>query len=434
MVDIQAQKAGARFASSIHEQQRARIQQAVTGKTYDDGSKSLRGTSGNSDQITDGRIYVTLRDGSVRAAWNMTTALDLDIPVWVDRNPKGHYRVIGIIEDEGYAQFGSGAGAKNSPVTAVNDIIYASRIGPGRAKLYSPSGAIGSTGMVIVVDDFAYIDSAGNLKLWTVSSGTLDLTASIPGSGLHTLALIALNPSSTVPALTITTLTTRPISQPFTSADYGSFSLTAGYIPLLAYDLRNGDTTFLASRCDYNVRQFLAPKPLIILTSQVTGVLPAANGGAGMLFDAYADVTVGGAEADIFSYTSAANTLANNGDKIEASYSGNFVTVGTESVQLKQYFGGTAIWDSTGVVVTTGTSSFRVGVEIIRVSSSVVRYSVSLTTSGAFAFNDETCGELTGLTLSNTNILKLTGASSGVGSGVGDIIGKMAFGRKIAAA
>lgn len=145
----------------------------------------------------------------------------------------------------------------------------------------------------------------------------------------------------------------------------------------------------------------------------------------GYISDTFTDSTVGGAEADIYTYTTPANSIARNGDKFIASYGGNFVTVGTELTQLKVYFGGTAIWDSTGVAPATGTTSWRVYVEIIRVSSTVVRYTVSLNTTGASGFVYAKSGELTGLTLSNTNVLKITGTSSGVGSGSGDIVGKM---------
>lgn len=147
----------------------------------------------------------------------------------------------------------------------------------------------------------------------------------------------------------------------------------------------------------------------------------------GAIYDHFTDTTVGGAEADIYTDTTPANIFATNGDKIIASYNGNFVTVGTELTELKAYFAGTAIWDSTGVAPSTGTTSWRVYVELIRVSSTVVRYNVSLNTSGASGFVYDTSGELTGLTLSGTNILKLTGQSSGVGSGSGDIVGKAAY-------
>jgi hypothetical protein len=147
----------------------------------------------------------------------------------------------------------------------------------------------------------------------------------------------------------------------------------------------------------------------------------------GVIFDDFADSTVGGAEADIYTKTINASMLSTNGDKAIAEYGGNFVTVGTELTQLKVYFAGTAIWDSTGVAPTTGTTSWGVSVKLIRVSATVVRYDVRLTTSGASGFNYCVVGELTGLTLTNTNILKITGTSTGVGSGSGDIVGKMSF-------
>lgn len=147
----------------------------------------------------------------------------------------------------------------------------------------------------------------------------------------------------------------------------------------------------------------------------------------GIIVDNFADVSVGGAETDIYTYTTVANTFAADGSKIIAQYGGNFVTVGTELTQLKVYFGGTAIWDSTGVAPSTGTTSWRVYVEIIRVSATVVRYTVSLNTTGASGYVYCMVGELTGLTLSGTNILKITGTSTGVGSGTGDILGRMNY-------
>jgi hypothetical protein len=145
----------------------------------------------------------------------------------------------------------------------------------------------------------------------------------------------------------------------------------------------------------------------------------------GCIFDHFADVTIGGTEAQIWADSIPANALATNGDKIVANYGGNFVTVGTELTQLLVKFGGTTIWDSTGVAPATGTTSWRVVAELIRVSSSVIRYTVSLNTTTGTTYAYATSGELTGLTLSGANFLELKGASSGVGSGSGDIIGKM---------
>lgn len=147
-------------------------------------------------------------------------------------------------------------------------------------------------------------------------------------------------------------------------------------------------------------------------------------GVGGTIFDFFADVTVGGAEADIFSSSLIASTFAVNKDKITAVYSGNFVTAGTQLTQLKAIFAGTTIWDSTAVAPSTGTTSWKITIELMRKSATVVLYTVTLNTTGASGYVYCKSGELSGLTLTNANILKITGLSSGVGSGVGDIIGK----------
>lgn len=142
----------------------------------------------------------------------------------------------------------------------------------------------------------------------------------------------------------------------------------------------------------------------------------------GVIADFFTTVTVGGAETDIYSTTIPASVLATDGDKLTAMWGGNFVSTSTEQDQLKVYFGGTVIFDNT-VGPPVGTNGWCVLVDIIRVSATVIRYSVAQQYLQGF----HTTGELTGLTLTNTNILKVTGTSSGVGSGVGDILGLLGY-------
>ena len=143
------------------------------------------------------------------------------------------------------------------------------------------------------------------------------------------------------------------------------------------------------------------------------------------LADTYANVgNVTTSETDLYSYTTAAGRLANNGDKLEAEYGGSFVSSGTATRQIKIYFGGTAIFDS-GALTLSLSSAWTVYVTIIRVSSTVVRYMVSLTTQGAALSAYTAVGELTGLTLANTNILKITGTAAGVGASSNDIVAKL---------
>lgn len=129
-------------------------------------------------------------------------------------------------------------------------------------------------------------------------------------------------------------------------------------------------------------------------------------------------------ETDLYSDSIPANALATSKDKIEARYAGEFVSSGTATRQLKCYFGGTAIFD-TGALSISLSADWDMEVLIIRVSASVVRYSVKLNTTGASSTVYANVGELTGLTLSNANILKITGQAGGVGAASNDIVAKL---------
>lgn len=152
------------------------------------------------------------------------------------------------------------------------------------------------------------------------------------------------------------------------------------------------------------------------------------------LFDHFIDagnVTTG--ETDLYSDTIAANTLSANGTKILSEYGGTFVSSGSATRQVRIYFGGTAIFD-TGALTLSLSSAWTVYTDIIRVSATVIRYSISFTTEGAALSAYTSVGEVTGLTLSNTNILKITGQAAGVGAATNDIVAKMGYVERHAAA
>lgn len=132
----------------------------------------------------------------------------------------------------------------------------------------------------------------------------------------------------------------------------------------------------------------------------------------------------GTSETDLYSDSIPANTLSTNKDKIEARYGGEFVSSGTATRQVKCYFGGTAIFDS-GALSITLSADWDMEALIIRVSSSVVRYSVKLNTTGAATTTYASVGELTGLTLGNANTLKITGTAAGAGAATNDIVAKL---------
>lgn len=148
----------------------------------------------------------------------------------------------------------------------------------------------------------------------------------------------------------------------------------------------------------------------------------------GTIFDAFADAgNSTTTETDLHTYTTPASTLSENGGKITAVYGGTFVSSATATRQMKVYFGGTAIFDS-GALTISATASWDIKVTVIRVSSTVVRYSVVMSTQNAALASYVSIGELTGLTLTNTNIIKVTGQAAGVGAATNDIVLKLATG------
>lgn len=155
------------------------------------------------------------------------------------------------------------------------------------------------------------------------------------------------------------------------------------------------------------------------------------------LFDHYADVgNVGTGEDDLYSDTLPAGLLAANGDKIRAFYAGYWVDHASNTRNLRAYFGGTQFWTTSAYVSNPGyNAAFSVNVEVIRVSSTTIRCSVNgavppLTALSALPITAATYTEQTGFTLSNTQVLKLTGEATSDN----DIVAGMAYAKFIPAA
>lgn len=145
----------------------------------------------------------------------------------------------------------------------------------------------------------------------------------------------------------------------------------------------------------------------------------------GTIFDHFVDAgNTTTTETDLYTDTVSASVLGTNGDKIEVDYGGIFVSSGTATREVKVYFGGTAIFD-TGALTLSLSAAWTAWVLIIRVSATVIRYMVSFTTEGAALSAYTATGELTGLTLSGTNIIKVTGQAAGVGAATNDIVAKL---------
>lgn len=143
------------------------------------------------------------------------------------------------------------------------------------------------------------------------------------------------------------------------------------------------------------------------------------------IFDHYANGLsshTDGTEDDLYSDTVTAGRLSANGQEIEAEYGGYCVGHATATRKLKLYFAGTAILDTGAILITAGDNRpWRLTTSIIRVSSSIVRHTSCLAIEGAPQSNYITVGELTGLTLANTAVLKITGAATAAGAAAADI-------------
>lgn len=115
--------------------------------------------------------------------------------------------------------------------------------------------------------------------------------------------------------------------------------------------------------------------------------------------------TVGASETDLYTTTLTAGLLANDGDILEVRYSGSFVG---SSMQVRMYFGGTVIADTGAIAPTAG--DWSTSMFIIRVNSTTARVSSSMSIiSLAKASPYLLVSEVTGLTLSNTQVVKITG-------------------------
>lgn len=187
------------------------------------------------------------------------------------------------------------------------------------------------------------------------------------------------------------------------------------------------------------------------LTAHITGNLPITNLNSGTgatsstfwngssawttpiglsskLADFFTDVSnTSTTETDLYTYTTPANTFGTNGDELFFHTTGLFNDA-TATVNIKLYFGGNLLAQTTALSL-TGTGTWSMDAHLIRVSSSVVRTDFAFFTGASATGEVISYVEVTSLTLSGTNIIKVTGTAPGGTGGTGDITAK--FGKII---
>lgn len=128
-------------------------------------------------------------------------------------------------------------------------------------------------------------------------------------------------------------------------------------------------------------------------------------------------------ETDLYTYTTKASTLDTIGAKITAEYA-VLLTDATADKVIKIYFAGIEIFTSGTLTAAVGT--YKYDVTIIRTGASTARAIVTAVRQSTFGSADQGAEtDLTGLTFSGTNIIKITGTASGASGGSSDIVAKM---------
>lgn len=127
-------------------------------------------------------------------------------------------------------------------------------------------------------------------------------------------------------------------------------------------------------------------------------------------------------ETDLYTTTTAANTLAVVGDKLTARYCGLFNDA-TATCALAVKFGASTVY-FTGALTLTGTGHWNVDVLLIRTGATTARAVVTIQTDAAALTTYTRISELTGMNFTTTNVIKLTGTATGAGGGTGDITAK----------
>lgn len=128
-------------------------------------------------------------------------------------------------------------------------------------------------------------------------------------------------------------------------------------------------------------------------------------------------------ETDLATDTTSANIFISTNDKITAFYSINIIGHATATRRIRVYFAGTAYFDSGNLACVTN-DNWQIKVELVRTGTTTARMSVMMNTTNAAKTCYTSENDITSLTFTNTNILKVTGTAAGVGAATNDMVHK----------
>lgn len=194
----------------------------------------------------------------------------------------------------------------------------------------------------------------------------------------------------------------------------GRISIAGGSttVPAIRQESGTLNTTALSGAIEYNGSHYM---------TKGSGL---RSGIGGTIADFYTDVNNSGTgETDLYSYTTQANTLLDDGDKLRFNYTLNLSDI-TSTAQIKILFAGVNIAD-TGALTVSATGTITVSGILIKTGGTTARASVTINspTTSTASYTAET--DLTGLSFTTTNVLKITGTAGGAGGGSSDITAKL---------
>lgn len=166
----------------------------------------------------------------------------------------------------------------------------------------------------------------------------------------------------------------------------------------------------------------------VVLTSTYFGLGPGLTSKVGgTIFDDYTDgatTHTDGTEDTLYTHTLQASQFSANGDKIAGMYQVAIVGHAISTDRIRLYVAGTAIFDTTALNFPLS-AQLTLEFEVIRVSATVLRASVAATTSSATVIAYSQYVEITGLTLSNSQVVALKAIATGTNSAAGDVTAKL---------
>lgn len=142
----------------------------------------------------------------------------------------------------------------------------------------------------------------------------------------------------------------------------------------------------------------------------------------GSVYNDFATVgTTSTTPTDLNTHTLPASFFANDGDSIEVLY-GLTLTNSTSTKDMNIVFAGNVIYDTGALTTVAASPTICIKIHLIRASSTSLRYCVFVNANNvASGLTNPTVGTLSSLTLTGTNIVKITGTAGGTGVANNDI-------------